>query len=140
MANWSAITILVFGLSGCGEQSEPRIFPGASELGALRIRFNDTDGGRTADVNDSTRIADFVGTLKSLDREWNYTWHTYPTPQAQVALVARDGAQLCVVDLGPNWVGSDCGHTERGWPPLTSTSPEVGARLRDAVGGKWALR
>ena len=141
MTKWNGVTAILVGLAACSEQPTPRIFPEAAEISVLKVHFNDTRGRGVADINDAARIADFVGTLRGIKGKWNYTrWDTYPTPQERVVLVARDGAARCFVDLGPNWVGSDCGHRERDWPPSTSTSPDVAAHLRDAVGGKWALR
>jgi len=119
-------------LAGCYASAPRPVFPDAQAVSSLSVK----DG---AAVREPRRIAEFLDALKALDRQWKYTWHTYPTPQAVVMLVDANNRPLCAIDLGPNWLGSTCGHSKPGWPPFVELTPEQALYFRTFVDGKWPI-
>jgi hypothetical protein len=79
--------------------------------------------------------------LHSLKGEWRCSWQTCPTSQGVVSSVrsSSNGAD-CRIDIGPNWLGSTCGHVARGAPPYTSLTKEEAIRFREFSDGRWAIR
>lgn len=91
-------------------------------------------------ITNPDEIREFMAALQLLNSGWSYTWHTYPTPSASIVLVDKSNQPVCRVDLGPNWLGSTCGHIKAGWPPYVKLSPEQALFFRDIVGGKWDVK
>jgi hypothetical protein len=111
------------------ESTSPPTFPESSSVASLEI--HDRAGGVHTVVNRSI-IDAFVSTLHGVSGSWAYTWHTYPSPDSRVVVRMTSGSQ-CVVDLGNNWVGSDCGKAGRGWPPFVSVSSATSIALSAAI-------
>jgi len=110
------------------------VFPAAKDVVKLTV-----SNGMT--LLDRPKIEEFLASASELRRGWAYTWHTYPTPQATVLVHGASGAYICRVDLGPNWLGSDCGEPKAGahGRPLVNLSKEQARTFRDLVGGKWRV-
>jgi hypothetical protein len=125
-------------LVGCPFQDKPAptaVFPDSRGVTKLVV-FEGLQ------ISNRTAIEQFLGALAPLDSGWLYTWHTYATPQATVVLLGPGESALCRVDLGRNWLGSDCGQAKSGsqWPPYVRLSPEQARWFRDSVGGKWEVK
>jgi hypothetical protein len=132
------VLLLVLLISGCPLQDEPSpppTFPRAEGISRLAV-------SKGVQLTERSSIDRFVEALSPLQSGWGYTWHTYPTPQASVFFVGPGEVPLCRVDLGPNWLGSDCGQLKSGakWPPYVHLSPAQARWFRDAVGGKWEVK
>lgn len=133
-----ALILFALMVSGCPLQDEPApapSFPNATGVSKLVV-------SRGEIITDRAAIARFVGALLPLQSGWGYTWHTYPSAQATVTLVGLDGVSLCRVDIGPNWLGSDCGHSQpqRNWPPYVHLTSAQARLIRDTVGGIWEVK
>jgi hypothetical protein len=88
-------------------------------------------------ISDPLKIAPFLDALGSIESDWSFTWATYPTPQESVLLFDTNNRQICRIDFGPRWVGSDCGHSAQGWPPMANTTPVQDQYFQTFVGSKW---
>lgn len=122
-------------MAGCvlTEDPAPRpLFPSAPQVSMLVMPLGER-------VRDQAAIDLFLSNLNSLKGAWSYTWHTYPTPQAEIFLFSSN-EMICRVDIGPNWLGSTCGHSVKGWPPYTHLTREEATAFRELVGGSWEVR
>lgn len=93
-----------------------------------------------ASISQPSQVDAFVRELGKLKSGWRRPFDTFPTPQATVGLIDSSGGLLCVVWVGPNWLGSKCGLPETSRPlliPLTSTQARY---FRDLVDGKWEVK
>ena len=127
------VVLVCFAVAGCNSAPTPS-FPSASQVSELTV-------SRGAPIKERAAIELFVANLHSLKGKWSYTWHTYPSPQSTVSLVGQSsGEVLCRIDIGPNWLGSTCGHVAKGWPPFTDLTKEQPIKFRELVGGKWEVR
>ena len=116
------------------KSAPPPSFPLAAQVSELTV-------SRGSSIKERAAIDLFVSNLHSLKGNWSYTWHTYPTPRATVSLVGQSSSEvLCRIDIGPNWLGSTCGDTAKGWPPYTDLSREQAMKFRALVGGTWEVR
>jgi hypothetical protein len=133
------VALLLFPvLVGCPFQDKPAptaVFPDARSVSKLVA-------SESLQISSRTSIEQFLGALAPLKSGWLYTWHTYPTPRATVVLLGPNESTLCRIDLGPNWLGSDCGQTKSGpkWPPYVHLSSAQARWFRDSVGGKWEVK
>lgn len=94
---------------------------------------------RGESARDQAAIDLFLSSLNSLKGAWNYTRHTYPTPEAEISLFSSS-EMLCRIDIGTDWLGSTCGHSAKGWPPYTHLTREQATVFRELVGGSWEVR
>ena len=129
--------LLCLATTGCVFIDQPApapVFPPISQVSKLTVV-------RNGEISDPVKVEHFMSALHSLQGKWSFTWHTYPTPQATVALGTHASSKdLCLVDIGPNWLGSTCGHTASGWPPFTSLTREQAVLFRGLVGGTWEVK
>lgn len=133
-----ATVLLLPILVGCPFQDEAApaaVFPDPRSVSKLVT-------SESLQLSNRTAIEQFVGALTPLKSGWRYTWNTYPTPQATVLLLGPNESTLCRVDLGTNWLGSDCGQPKSGsmWPPYVHLSSAQARWFRDSVGGKWEVK
>jgi len=121
-------------LFGCEASAVSPSFPVATQVSKLSV-----SGGKV--VTDQSKISELFAHLGQIKDGWNYTWHTYPSPQAQIHFVSTSGQALCRLDIGPNWVGSDCGvELKSNWPPLVTISRDQALFFRDFVAGTWEVK
>ncbi len=121
-------------LFGCETSAVFPSFPLATQVSQLSI-----SGGQI--VTEQSKISELFAYLSQIKGGWSYTWHTYPTAQATILFVGNSGQALCRLDIGPNWVGSDCGiELKLNWPPLVTISREQALFFRDFVAGKWEIK
>lgn len=125
---------LALSLFGCNASAVSPSFPAASQVSQLSI-----SGGKT--VTEPSKISELLAALGQIKGGWSYTWHTYPTPQGKLVFVSSSGKALCRLDIGPNWVGSDCGvELKSNWPPLVTIPPEQAIFFRNFVAGTWEVK
>ncbi|RTL31742.1 MAG: hypothetical protein EKK49_11980 [Rhodocyclaceae bacterium] len=92
-------------------------------------------------MTEPSKIAELFAALGQIKGQWGYTWHTYPSPQRKIVFIGLSGKALCRLDIGVNWVGSDCGvELKSNWPPLLTISREQALFLRDFVAGTWEVK
>ena len=133
-----ATVLLLPILVGCPFQDKPApaaVFPDPRSVSKLVT-------SESLQISNRTAIGQFLGGLTPLKSGWVYSWHTYPTPQTTVVFLGPNESALCRVDLGLNWLGSDCGQSKSGpkWPPYVHLSSAQARWFRDSVGGKWEVK
>lgn len=116
---------------GCGLVDRPApdpSFPEAGFVTALRF-LNPSHVGAVPEVES---LLEHLAPLKG---GWHLPNETYPTPRATVLLLDRSGNALCHVHIGSNWVGSSCGQSKRGQPPVRTVSAAQAQEFKRLVGG-----
>lgn len=128
-------TILASTLSvSCAPTDAPApSFPSAGSVAKLVVRSG-------ASISEPNQIAEFIVALSSLNHGWNYSFDTYPTPQANIVFINMKNQPLCSVYLGPNWLGSNCGQQREGTMPLVRLTLEQANYFRNFVGGTWVVK
>ena len=130
-----AAATITLSLVSCTQLSDkpapPPTFPNHASVALIET----VDGARS--VSDPQEIARFLGEIREIRTGWSFTWHTYPTPQKSVFLKDKDNKNLCRLDFGPRWIGSDCGQAGEGWPPLTGTSATQDQYFQTFLDAKW---
>jgi hypothetical protein len=130
----ATLTLSVLCLFGCETSAVSPSFPVATQVSQLSI-----SGGKV--VTEQSKISELFAHLGQIKGGWSYTWHTYPTPQAQIFFAGSSGQTLCRLDIGPNWVGSNCGvELKSNWPPFVTISREQALFFRDFVAGTWEVK
>lgn len=129
------LTALFFSVTsvGCIASTEAPTFPPDKEVLRLEV-------AAIGFISEPSRIAEFLREVKALPNNWRRPFDTFPTPRATVGLVDSTGRPLCVVWLGPNWLGSRCGLPEAARPLLVHLTPAQARYFRDFVGGKWDIK
>ncbi len=130
----AAFLVLII-VTGCSQFADkpasPPIFPDTSSV----VRIEAVDGSQS--ISDHAAISEFLNQPRQVKSGWSFTWHTYPTPQKSVFLKDNANGNLCRVDFGPRWIGSNCGRPAEGWPPLAATSSAQDKYFQHFVGAKW---
>jgi hypothetical protein len=130
----ASLIFFVLCLFGCETSAVSPSFPVTTQVSQLSI-----SGGKV--VTEQSKISELFAHLGQIKGEWSHTWHTYPSPQAQILFVGSSGQALCRLDIGPNWVGSNCGvELKSNWPPLVTISREQALFFRDFVAGAWEVK
>ena len=128
------ISLFVLSISlNCLATSEGPSFPVSGVILQLSIRSYGS-------ISEPSKIDEFLQELGKFKSGWKRPFGTFPTPQTTVGLIDSSGRLLCVVWVGPNWLGSKCGLPETSHPflvPLTTTQARY---FRDFVDGKWEIK
>jgi hypothetical protein len=132
----SSLLVATF-ISGCSSftntPAPSPIFPSTESVAWI-------EGSPSGPISDGEKISQLMSALRKVNEGWYYTWHTYPSPQASLMLLDSSGHAICSVYFGPNWLGSTCGHSKPGWPPMATLSGDQARNFRNMVGGKWEVK
>ena len=122
-------------LFGCETSAVSPSFPLPTQVSRLSI-----SGGKV--VTEQSTIAELLAHLGQIKDGWSYARYTaYPSPKAQILFASASGKALCRLDIGPNWVGSNCGvESKSNWPPLVTISREQALFFRNFVAGTWEVK
>jgi hypothetical protein len=108
-------------------------FPENGAVSRLDIRSHGS-------ISQPSQVDEFVRELGKLKSGWRRPLDTFPTPQVTVGLIDSSGGLLCIVWIGPNWLGSKCGLPETSRPLLVPLTVTQASYFRDVVDGKWEVK
>jgi len=135
----AALFLFAVNLVGCATSSVSPSFPSGVQVSKLTV-YAGTFSLSFKDITDQSQISEFLAHIGKIKGGWHYAWDTYPVSKARIFFVSISGQVLCTLDIGTNWVGSDCGiESKSKWPPLVSISREESLFLRDFVSGTWEV-
>jgi len=117
----------------CLGASDMPSFPESSAVSQLNIRSHGS-------ISEPARINEFLSELRKVKSGWGRPLFSFPSSQATVSLIDFSGGLLCVVHVGPNWLGSRCGLPEESQLLLVTLTVNQARYFRDFVDGKWEIK
>ena len=125
----TSLAFIASSLFACNCFAATPSFPAHAQISVLAM----PDG---KSISEPSKIADLLAVLGEIKSGWGYTWHTYPVPQARIYFRSQSGQAICRLDIGTNWVGSDCGvELKSNWPPYTKVTSEQARFFKAFVAG-----
>jgi hypothetical protein len=130
----TSLALIASSLLACNCFAATPSFPAPAQIGVLTI-----PNGKS--ISDPSTISGLLAVLGEIKSGWGYTWHTYPSPKARIYFHSQSGQAICRLDIGTNWVGSDCGvELKSDWPPYAKVTSEQARFLKAFVTGTWEVK